>query len=121
MIIVKENYMGKVGISERYIKTLCGQILTECIGVSGLLPAGRRWGLGWLIHGEGNPVKHADRAVTIKVIDGKLIIGVHIAVIYGSQVTAISESVVGKLKWAIEERTSIPVQKITVYVDEMTA
>jgi uncharacterized alkaline shock family protein YloU len=118
-MIVNENYMGKIGFSERYIKSLCGMILSESIGVSGLIPVGWRRSVQSLFR-ESDPVKHADRAVTLKVIDGRLIIGVHIAVIYGSKISAVSESIVGKLKWAIEEKTAIPVQKITVYVDGMT-
>jgi uncharacterized alkaline shock family protein YloU len=118
-MIIRENYMGKIGFSESYIKSLCGRVLCECIGVSGLLPAKFRIGR-WFLGKANNPV-HADRAVAVKVIDGKLFIGVHIAVVYGSTISAVSESIVGKLKWAIEERTGVPVQKITVYVDGMTA
>jgi uncharacterized alkaline shock family protein YloU len=118
-MIVKENYMGKIGFSENYIKSLCGIVLCESIGVSGLLPAGRRSPLRFLT-GQEDYSKHADRAVTLKVIDGKFIIGVHITVIYGSQISAVTESIVGKLKWVIEERTSVPVSKITVYIDGMT-
>jgi uncharacterized alkaline shock family protein YloU len=118
-MIVKENYMGKIGFSERYIKSLCGIVLCESIGVSGLIPAGKRSPLRFFT-AQDNFTKHADRAVSLKVIDGRLIIGVHITVIYGSQISAVTESVVGKLKWVIEERTAVPVQKITVYVDGMT-
>jgi uncharacterized alkaline shock family protein YloU len=118
-MIIRENYMGKIGFSEGYIKSLCGRVLCECVGVSGLLPAKLRIGR-WFLGLADNTV-HADRAVSLKVIDGKLIIGVHIAVIYGSQISAVSESIVGKLKWAIKERTGVPVQKITVYVDAMTS
>ncbi|MDR0974389.1 MAG: Asp23/Gls24 family envelope stress response protein [Ruminococcus sp.] len=117
-MIIRENYMGKIGFSESYIKSLCGMVLCECVGVSGLLPAKLR--IGRWFWGQTGTVR-ADRAVAVKVIDGRLIIGVHIAVVYGSTISAVSESIVGKLKWAIEERTGVPVQKITVYVDAMTA
>jgi uncharacterized alkaline shock family protein YloU len=110
--------MGKIGFSENYIKSLCGRVLCECVGVSGLLPAKLSFGR-WFLGMASSPV-HADRAVGIKVIDGRLIIGVHIAVVYGSTISAVSESIVGKLKWAVEERIGVPVQKITVYVDGMT-
>jgi uncharacterized alkaline shock family protein YloU len=117
-MIIRENYMGKIGFSEKYIRSLVGRILCECIGVSGLLPARLRIGRWFL--GTGGNAAHSDRAVTAKVIDGKLIIGVHIAVVYGSRVSAVSESIVGKIKRAVEERTGVPVQKVTVYVDGMT-
>ncbi|MDR0947474.1 MAG: Asp23/Gls24 family envelope stress response protein [Ruminococcus sp.] len=117
-MLVIENYMGKIAVSEKYLHDLCSAVLSNTFGVAGLITAGKKWALHNLFSSED---RNAARSITIKTIDGKLFIGVHILVLYGTKISAVTDSVINKLKYNIEENTGLKVAKITVYVDGITA
>ncbi len=49
----------------------------------------------------------------------KLIVDLHISVIYGMNISAIAKSIVNKVRYTVEEATGLDVKKVNVYVDGM--
>ncbi|MDR0992792.1 MAG: Asp23/Gls24 family envelope stress response protein [Ruminococcus sp.] len=120
-MIVTENYMGRIIMSERLIKSICGRVLSKTFGVSGLCTAGRKWSLASIASPRDfTDERNAANAITIKYLDGGLVIGVHIFVLYGTKVSAVSDSVMNKLRFELEEKTGLKIKRITVYVDGVT-
>jgi uncharacterized alkaline shock family protein YloU len=120
-VIITENYMGKIIMSEQLIKSICGRVLSKTFGVSGLATAGRKWSLASIASPlDFSDERNSSNAITIKYIDGGLIIGVHIFVLYGTKVSAVSDSVMNKLRFELEEKTGLKITRITVYIDGVT-
>ena len=54
--------------------------------------------------------------------EGKqLIVDLHIAVIYGMNISAIAKSIVNKVRYTVEEATGLDVKRVNVFVDGMKA
>ena len=51
--------------------------------------------------------------------DGKLVIELHIKVTYGLNIAAIVRSITHKVKYAVEDATTLKVERIDVYVDDI--
>ena len=51
----------------------------------------------------------------------RLIVDLHISVIYGMNISAIAKSIVNKVRYTVEEATGLAVKKVNVFVDNMQA
>lgn len=113
-----ENHLGTISISKEYLTSLISHTASTCFGVADLNRA------------ESNSIlvavfKKADidkkECVKLSVKDGKLVIALHITVVFGTNISAIVDSVVHKIRYTVEEKAGLEVGKITVFVDGMKA
>ena len=111
-----ENHLGTISISKDYLKSLIAHTASTCFGVADLNSAENESLISVLF-------KKADmgkkECVKLSVRDGKLIIALHITVVFGTNISAIVDSVVHKIRYTVEEKTGLEVGKVTVYVDGM--
>ena len=77
--------------------------------------SGAKQGFHSLIRGRN----YIDKGVNVKYTRGKLIIELHITVMFGVNITAIVKSIVNKVRYTVEEETGLTVEKVNVYVDGM--
>lgn len=110
-----ENYLGSIVLSYEYLASLIGQTATACFGVVGMNASGARQNLLSLIKRGGEP----DRGVVITYIRSRLIINLHITVMFGTNISAIVDSIMNKVRYAVEEATGLHVTKVNVFVDGM--
>ena len=94
-------------------------------------PGGRRRPelLRCVRHGHGRHVRQSktivlgtnypDKGVRVTEEDGKLVIELHIKVTYGLNIAAIVRSITHKVKYAVEDATTLKVERIDVYVDDI--
>ncbi len=112
-----ENHLGTIRISREYLTSLIAHTASTCFGIAGLNDAGGK--------GLASFFKKAEidkkECVKLSVKDGKLVIGLHITVVFGTNISAIVDSVVHKIRYTIEEKTGLEVGRVTVYVDGMKA
>ncbi len=106
-MIKMENHLGTIEISEQFFTSLIGDALSDCFGVAGLAPARPGKGRGH------------DSAVTVGVRGDKLVISLHIQVTYGINISAITNSIVHKISYTVEEVTGIGVAAVNVFVEGM--
>lgn len=115
-MLTVENHLGTIGISEEYLTSLIGYTASTCFGVVGLNTAEQKRGLLSIF-------KKAEigrkKCVRLDVHDGKLFIGLHITVVFGTNISAVADSLAHKIKYTAEEKTGLEVGKITVYIDGM--
>ena len=81
------------------------------------MKSGARQGLRSLISRR----TYADEGVRVRSQGNKLIIDLHIRVIYGMNISAIAKSIVNKVRYTVEQATGLEVQKVNVFVDGMKA
>lgn len=113
-MINKENHIGKITVSRRYLKKLIGKTVTNCFGVVGMNDFGPAQCIRYLLNGTS-----LDDGVVIHQKDNAIIIDLHITVSYGVNISAISDSIDHKVRFAVENEAGIDVEKVNVYIDSM--
>lgn len=112
-----ENHLGIIEISQEYFSYLVGNAVQSCYGVVGMVRNGARQGLRSIFTRRA----HTDDGVHVHSDGDRLVIDVHIAVVYGMNIAAISRSIVNKVRYTVEEATGLEVRKVNVFVDRMQA
>lgn len=110
-----ENHLGTIEISQEYFSYLVGSAASSCYGVAGMVKSGAKQGLRSLVSRRA----YADDGVRVHGDGDKLIVDLHIAVIYGMNISAIAKSIVNKVRYTVEEATGLEVRKVNVFVDGM--
>ncbi|HPU58816.1 MAG TPA: Asp23/Gls24 family envelope stress response protein, partial [Candidatus Avimonas sp.] len=110
-----ENHLGTIEISQDYFAYLVGNAASSCYGVAGMVKSGARQGIRSLISRR----TYADDGVRVRSQGDKLIIDLHICVIFGVNISAIAKSIVNKVRYTVEQATGLEVKKVNVFVDGM--
>lgn len=110
-----ENHMGTIEISAEYFANLIGDAVSSCYGVAGMVKSGARQGIRTLVSRR----TYADQGVRVRSEGGRLVVELHIAVIYGMNIKAIAESIEHKVRFTVEQATGLVVKAVKVCVDGM--
>ena len=110
-----DNHLGCIEISQEYFAYLIGNAVSSCYGVAGMVKNGTRQGLRSVFFKK----TFADEGIRVRSENNKLVVDLHISVIYGMNISEIAKSIVNKVRYTIEEATGLSVKKVNVYVDGM--
>ncbi len=115
MVIIK-NHLGKIRYTKAFFYTLIGSAVTSCFGVAGLTPSNKSeeilTSLPLL-----KKLFEEGRGVNIRISQGKVRIILHIAVVYGTNTTALTQNIREKLSFVIKEQTGLTVENVNVFID----
>ena len=114
-MIKVENHLGFIEISQEYFAYLIGNAASSCYGVAGMVKSGTRQGLRSVFYRRS----FADEGIRVRSENEKLVVDLHISVIYGMNISAIATSIVNKVRYTVEEATGLTVKKVNVYIDGM--
>lgn len=112
-----ENHIGTITVSKDYLVALIGHTTTSCFGVAGMNFSGTKQGLFSFVDKNDS----LDRGVRLITDGSRLIIDLHITVTFGTNITAIVDSITNKVRFAVEEATGLTVKKVNIFVDGMKA
>lgn len=104
-----ENPVGKVAFSDQYLRQLTEQTVLQCFGVAGFVQPAL---VERLLDGRRS-------AVEIMTKNGKLVVSIHVCVIYGVNIPVVVRALMHKIEFVIEDAVRIPVSHVRVYVDEI--
>lgn len=107
-----ENHLGKINITHKFFEDLVGMIVTECFGVVSMVQTNKQK----LFLKRKDDINNGVRVV---VKDNQLYIDIHIAVLYGANISSIAKSIAHKVTYIVEETTDLKVSKVNVFVDHM--
>lgn len=110
-----ETHLGETNISQEYFANLVGHAASECFGVSGMAVTNATQGLRSIITQKEAP----DQGVRVRLLNGRLVVDLHIIVTYGVNIAAIVKSIVNKVRYTVEEATDMEVARVNVFVDSM--
>ena len=116
-MITVQNHVGKINISQDYFMALIGNTVTKCFGVVSMnVMSAKQTILAALPFSK----KHENsRGVTVRVGRDKLVIDLHISLLYGVNMKAVVRSIIHKVSDTVEENTGISVEKVNVFVDDI--
>ena len=112
-----ENHLGTTTITTEYFAGLIGNVVSSCYGVVGISASTPMQGMLRRVSGRSTPAQ----GVKIKAIGDKLVVDIHIKVLYGINVSAIVKSIMNKVRYAVSQAVGLQVAKINVFVDNMAA
>lgn len=104
-----ENHIGKITVSDEYLRELTKETVLQCFGVAGLAEPNV---LDRILNGQYH-------SVDVVTKDEKLEISVHVQIMYGVNIPAVVHSLMHKIEFVVEDAVRIPVSRVRVYVDEI--
>lgn len=114
-MIRMENRYGTIEVSQEYFNYLIGNAVSSCYGVAGMVRSGPKQGLRSMLSRR----VYADDGVRVRGEGDRLIVDIHISVVYGMNIAAIAKSIVNKVRYTVEDATGLTVKKVNVFVDGM--
>ncbi len=112
-----DTHLGSIELTSGYLSALIGHTATSCFGVVRMNPAGAGQGVKTTVF-KSDPI---DNGVRVSVPKGskQVVIDLHITVMYGVNVAAITDSIMNKVRYVVESETGLSVKNINVFVDGM--
>lgn len=116
-MVILQNHVGKITISPDYFSELIGNAVTKCFGVISMNVSGIRETLAAAFP----PTRklRLERGVRVRFVKDKLLIDLHISLMYGVNMNAVVRSIINKVGYTVEQNTGISVEKVNVYVDSI--
>ncbi len=118
-MIVVHNHLGGIEFTKDFFVSLISATAENCFGVSAMNASTPTERFAEIFPAVGRVLK-IPKGVNVSFRDGKVCIGIHISVMYGVNISAVVSSIKNKLRYAVEEQTRLPVEKIDVYIDGLT-
>ena len=115
-MIKLENPNGYIEITNNYFSNLVGRAAQSCFGVTGMVNSNAYQNIKSVIKSKVSHENY-DQGVSVKSVNGALIIDLHISVSYGVNINAIADSITNKVRYTVESVTDLKVSKVNVYVD----
>lgn len=118
-MIKYENPNGYIEITNNYFAKLVGNAAQSCFGVTRMVNANPVQSIKSAIKNrvEGVDLDTSNQGVTIKSVNGALVVDLSIAVSYGVNINAIADSIVNKVRYTIESTTDLKVSEVNVHVE----
>ena len=118
-MIKYENPNGYIEITNNYFSRLVGNAAQSCFGVTRMVNANPVQTIRSAIKSrvDGVDLDTSNQGVTIKSVNGALVVDLSIAVSYGVNINAIADSIVNKVRYTIESTTDLTVSEVNVHVE----
>lgn len=114
MTNICSNDYGTITINKNSIAKMAGIAAIDCYGIVGMAAKSLSDGFFKLLK-----VERLERGVEIIERDNGLDVELHIIVLYGTSIPAIGKTLVDSVKYKIEKYTSLKVNNVTVFVEDL--
>ena len=108
-----DNRYGTIEVSQEYFRHIIGEAVSSCYGVVGMVRKGTRKGLRAML----SKAAQIEDGVRVRNEGDRLVVDIHIEVVFGMNISAIAKSIVNKVRYTVEEATGLTVKKVNVFVD----
>ena len=106
------NKYGVITIDNEAIMRIAGQAVMECAGVVGMAAKNARDGFVQLLKKE-----NLTKGVFLTFENGELNIGLHIIVEYGTNITAVTETILQNVRYKVGELAGLGVGRVNISVE----
>lgn len=117
-MVTLQNHVGRISISPDFFAELIGNTVTKCFGVISMNVSGIRETIKAAMP-LGRDKEDYMRGVKVRFLKDKLLIDLHISLMYGVNMNAVVRSIINKVGYTVEQSTGISVEKVNVYVDSI--
>ncbi len=110
------NHNGDIHITETVFANIVGHVANACYGVVGMAAKSAGDGIVSLLKKD-----HYEKGVKIIPGDDGIIVEMHIVVLYGVNLPAVTRSIAKEVKYMVEQMTGFAVKKVNIFIDGMKA
>ena len=107
-----KNKYGIINIENEVVARIAGMAAMECYGVVGMAAKSVKDGLVHLLK-----IESLTKGIKINASDKSINIDLHIIAEYGTNITAICESLISTVKYKVEEACGLAVGRVNVFVE----
>lgn len=112
MKTLMNTHLGNIAIDSDVIASYAGSVAVECVGVVGMASVNVKDGLVRLLKKDNLSV-----GVTVRVVHSKLTIDFHLIVAYGVNILTVSDNLISRVKYSVEEFTGLTVERVNIFVE----
>lgn len=119
-MIKYENQNGYIEITNNYFAKLVGNAAQSCFGVTRMVSSNAMQSIKSVIKNKverASDMDNSSQGITVKSVNGALVIDLNIAVSYGVNINAIANSIVNKVRYTIESATDLKVSEVNVHIE----
>lgn len=119
-MIKYENQNGYIEITNNYFAKLVGNAAQSCFGVTRMVSSNAMQSIKSVIKNKverASDMDNSSQGITVKSVNGALVIDLNIAVSYGVNISAIANSIVNKVRYIIESATDLKVSEVNVHIE----
>ena len=110
------NHNGTINITETVFANIVGNVANSCYGVVGMAAKSAGDGIVSLLKKD-----HYEKGVKIIPDGDGVIVEMHIVVLYGVNLPAVTRSISKEVKYMVEQMTGFTVKKVNICIDGMKA
>ena len=107
-----ENELGNILIEREVVAKIAGLTAVECYGIVGMASKSVKDGIVKLLG-----VDKITRGINVEIVDNMLDIDLHIIVEFGTNISAIGESLMSTVKYKVEHLTGLKVNAVNILVE----
>lgn len=108
-----ETRFGKIIISEHYLEKLIGSAAISCFGVIGMVPSTTKQRILGLF---SSKTSYVQKGIDLRAENDAIYAELHIIVAYGTNLTAIADSIIHKVKYTVNQAIGISEDNINISV-----
>jgi len=114
MPLTIKNKYGTISIENEVVARIAGLAAMDCYGIVGMAAKNIKDGFVQLLKMES-----LSKGVHLNISNGSIVIGLHIIVEYGTNISAIADSIVNTVKYRVEEYIGLPVAQVNIFVEDV--
>jgi len=103
---------GVISIENEVVARIAGLAAMECYGIVGMAAKSVKDGLVRLLR-----IESLTRGIKLTASDRSINIDLHVIAEYGTNITAICESLISTVKYKVEDQCGLSVGRVNVYVE----
>lgn len=107
-----KNELGYITIDDDVISRIAGLAAMECCGIVGMGAKSVKDGFVHLLKRES-----LAKGIQLNLSENSVSIDIHIIVEYGTNITAVAESLIDAVKYKVEAFVGLNVEKVNVFIE----
>ena len=108
------NHNGTINITETVFANIVGHVANSCYGVVGMAAKSASDGIVSLLKKD-----HYEKGVKVIADGDGIIVEMHIVVLYGVNLPAVTRSIAKEVNYNVEQMTGFAVKKVNILIDGM--
>ncbi|MBO4391763.1 MAG: Asp23/Gls24 family envelope stress response protein [Clostridia bacterium] len=110
-----DNDNGIIAVDDTVLSNIVSIAAGNCFGISGMTAKNVTEEFWELVNRDPS-----DKGISVRCSDNKIEVDLHIMVLYGINIPAITDSITHKITYTLEEMTGFEVSAVNIYVDSVT-
>lgn len=110
-----DNSNGIIAVDDNVISNIVSIVAGNCFGITGMSAKNVTEEFWELFRRDTS-----DKGISVRCNNNAIEVDLHITVVYGINIPAITESIAHKITYTLEEMTGFKVSSVNIFVDSVT-